>query len=53
MEKAARYFRVIEAYQSPYPHPIIFHEGEPQIDAIFAEIEKCGQPCSQIALATE
>jgi len=28
MEKPARYFRVIEAYQSPYPHPIIFHAGE-------------------------
>jgi hypothetical protein len=26
---------------------------EPTIDAIFAEIEKCGQPCSQIAIATE
>ena len=26
---------------------------EPTIDAIFAEIEKCGQPCSQIAVATE
>jgi hypothetical protein len=26
---------------------------EPIIDAIFAEIEKCGQPCSQIAIATE
>jgi hypothetical protein len=26
---------------------------EPTIDAIFAEIEKCGLPCSQIAVATE
>ena len=26
---------------------------EPTIDAIFEEVEKCGQPCSQIALATE
>jgi hypothetical protein len=29
------------------------HTVEPQIDAIFAEIDQCGQPCSQIALATE
>lgn len=29
------------------------HTVEPAIDAIFAEIEKCGDPCSQIALATE
>jgi hypothetical protein len=29
------------------------HTVEPTIDAIFAEIEKCGQPCSQIAIATE
>ena len=29
------------------------HTVEPQIDAIFAEIEKCGDPCSQITLATE
>ena len=29
------------------------HTVEPAIDAIFTEIEKCGQPCSQIALATE
>lgn len=29
------------------------HTVEPQIDAIFAEIEKCGDPCSQIVLATE
>jgi hypothetical protein len=29
------------------------HTVEPQIDAIFAEIEKCGQPCSQIMMATE
>jgi hypothetical protein len=26
---------------------------EPIIDAIFEEVEKCGQPCSQILLATE
>jgi hypothetical protein len=26
---------------------------EPTIDAIFQEVEKCGQPCSQIVLATE
>ena len=26
---------------------------EPIIDAIFDEVEKCGQPCSQILLATE
>lgn len=29
------------------------HTVEPEIDAIFAEIEECGQPCSDIALATE
>lgn len=29
------------------------HTTEPSIDAIFAEIEKCGEPCSQIVLATE
>ena len=29
------------------------HTVEPQIDAIFAEIDKCGEPCSQIILATE
>ena len=29
------------------------HTVEPTIDAIFDEIEKCGEPCSQIALATE
>lgn len=29
------------------------HTVEPTIDAIFAEIEKCGRPCSQIAVATE
>jgi hypothetical protein len=29
------------------------HTVEPTIDAIFKEIEKCGKPCSQIALATE
>jgi hypothetical protein len=28
MAKAARYFLVTEAYQSPYPGPIIFHAGE-------------------------
>jgi hypothetical protein len=26
---------------------------EPRIDAVFEEIDKCGQPCSQILLATE
>jgi len=26
---------------------------EPTIDAIFQEVERCGQPCSQILLATE
>ena len=26
---------------------------EPTIDAIFDEVDKCGQPCSGIALATE
>jgi len=29
------------------------HTVEPTIDAIFAEIEKCGKPCNQIAVATE
>jgi hypothetical protein len=29
------------------------HTVEPQIDAIFAEIERCGEPCGQIVLATE
>ncbi len=29
------------------------HTVEPQIDAIFDEIDKCGKPCGQIALATE
>ena len=29
------------------------HTVEPQIDDIFAEIEKCGEPCSQIIIATE
>ena len=29
------------------------HTVEPTIDAIFQEVEKCGQPCSQILLATE
>ena len=29
------------------------HTVEPQIDAIFDEVEKCGQPCSQVAIATE
>ena len=26
---------------------------EPVIDAIFEEVDKCGQPCDNIALATE
>jgi hypothetical protein len=29
------------------------HTVEPTIDAIFDEIERCGEPCSQIALTTE
>jgi hypothetical protein len=29
------------------------HTVEPQIDAIFNEIDKCGEPCSQIVMATE
>ncbi len=29
------------------------HTVEPQIDAIFDEIDKCGKPCGHIALATE
>lgn len=29
------------------------HTVEPQIDEIFHEIEQCGEPCSQIVLATE
>ena len=29
------------------------HTVEPQIDAIFDEIEKCGEACSQIMMATE
>lgn len=29
------------------------HTVEPSIDAIFDEVEKCGQPCSDIVLATE
>ena len=29
------------------------HTIEPIIDAIFQEVEKCGQPCSQMVLATE
>ena len=29
------------------------HTTEPTIDDIFTEIEKCGEPCSQIVLATE
>lgn len=29
------------------------HTVEPTIDDIFAEIEKCGEPCSQIMMATE
>jgi hypothetical protein len=31
----------------------VIHTVEPQIDAIFAEIQKCGDPYSQIVLATE
>jgi len=26
---------------------------EPEIDAIFREVERCGRPCSNIMLATE
>ena len=26
---------------------------EPRIDAIFEEVEKCGEPCGEIILATE
>lgn len=29
------------------------HTVEPHIDAIFSEIQRCGQPCSQIIQATE
>lgn len=29
------------------------HAVEPEIDAIFAELQKCGEPCSQIIQATE
>lgn len=29
------------------------HTVEPTIDAIFDEVANCGQPCSQILLATE
>jgi hypothetical protein len=29
------------------------HAVEPSIDAIFRAVEECGQPCSQIVLATE
>ena len=29
------------------------HTVEPTIDAIFAEIDRCGQPCSEIIMATE
>jgi hypothetical protein len=29
------------------------HTVEPTIDAIFQEVEQCGQPCNQILLATE
>ena len=29
------------------------HTVEPNIDAIFQEVEKCGNPCSQIVRATE
>ena len=28
MELSAKHYRVIEDYQSPYPHPINFHKGE-------------------------
>ena len=28
METAAKHFRVIQDYRSPYPGPIIFHKGE-------------------------
>jgi len=29
------------------------HTVEPTIDAIFKEVQKCGEPCSQIMIATE
>lgn len=29
------------------------HTVEPSIDAIFAEIDQCGKPCSEIIMATE
>lgn len=29
------------------------HTVEPQIDAIFTEIQKCGEPCTRIVQATE
>lgn len=29
------------------------HTIEPTIDAVFAEIDQCGQPCSGIIMATE
>lgn len=29
------------------------HTVEPSIDAVFQAIEECGQPCSQVVLATE
>jgi PBP1b-binding outer membrane lipoprotein LpoB len=29
------------------------HTVEPSIDAIFQEVEQCGQPCREIVLATE
>ena len=29
------------------------HTVEPIIDAIFDEVERCGQPCSHVLLATE
>jgi len=38
---------------------LIFKDGqqvttvEPRIDAIFAEVQNCGKPCSNIILATE
>ncbi len=31
----------------------VIETTEPSIDAIFQEVEKCGQPCSDMMLATE
>jgi hypothetical protein len=31
----------------------VVHTIEPRIDDIFAEVDKCGQPCAGIMLATE